>query len=503
MSKHISTKNSIFISRLPADVSKASLRNTFSPFGEIERLKLKYIRNNTICAGYGFLECSTPEMMAEVVKASPFIVDGAEIRCEVNERGTTLKHYKEDLNRRKVYVIGIPQSAKDEDLRAVFEPIAKIERAYTVKEGRSKESKHYGFVICQDVEGAEKLLSARRFKMKKYKLTCKRFEKKTRKKRQQGQEKKANNANTKVQQPVAPLKVESSFNEVNKSQKIDSNFLAKVVDQEATDALEWPVLPGSGSTNTNGVQHTSLSTDEQENELLDARKRQALLEGRQLAAGARSDEATVCCNGHKKKLLQEADSDSRNLESGSFDNSQVQAQLNNQRQPANSARASPSQDGSPGSQRQASDGQVNNILGRVLLDKEFIVKKALRTKAILEDSNFSVVKSRHNSFRNIRLNWTGSRNSSVQINQSNQFNLNALNSGFTQDLYAAWCQFVAQTYPSDFYPGFNPAQPKQQGFAFPQQHAPQQQQFTPNNFSNKKRVSAGSTLPKFNEYSYF
>jgi len=50
-----------------------------------------------------------------------------------------------------------------------------IERAYTIKEMKSKESKHYGYVIFQEVEGAKKALEIKKFRLGKHKLTCKPF----------------------------------------------------------------------------------------------------------------------------------------------------------------------------------------------------------------------------------------------------------------------------------------------------------------------------------------
>lgn len=103
------------------------------------------------------------------------------IKVQVNERGVTLKAYKAELDQRKIYVIGIPQSAKDKDLKDALSVAGSIERAYTIKEGRTQESKHYGYAIYNEVASAKKALEIKKFRLGKYKLTCKPFTSKKKK----------------------------------------------------------------------------------------------------------------------------------------------------------------------------------------------------------------------------------------------------------------------------------------------------------------------------------
>jgi RNA recognition motif-containing protein len=179
----IQGKKSIFISGLPKKVTESEITNFFSKFGNIERAKLKLINNKTNCAGYGFLECKDKATFDNICQIRKFeLKKDVKITAEINFKGETLKIYKENLEMRKVYVIGIPQSAKDEEIKAVFEEqVGAVERAYTVK-GRSRESKHYGFVIFEEVETALKALEMKKVKFKRYKLSCKKFEKKKRSK---------------------------------------------------------------------------------------------------------------------------------------------------------------------------------------------------------------------------------------------------------------------------------------------------------------------------------
>jgi RNA recognition motif-containing protein len=176
-------KHTLFLSRLPEASNDEMVERLLAPYGFIDKVKLKMIKNGKACAGYGFVELFNEEIFHRILSDSAYLrVCGRPIKVEVNERGVTLKAYKRELDQRKVYIIGIPQSARDEDLREALKSAGDIERAYTIKEGHSQESKHYGYAIFCDVVGAENALRIKKFRLGKYRLTCKPFASKKKKK---------------------------------------------------------------------------------------------------------------------------------------------------------------------------------------------------------------------------------------------------------------------------------------------------------------------------------
>lgn len=134
------------------------------------------IKENKVCAGYGFMECSSLATFNKLIEIGDFTFSGSIITCVENIKGVTLNLYKEEMEKRKVYVIGVPKSMKDHQLIEVFGKVGEVERAYTVKKGKKNQSKHFAFVIFRNLEDAEKAIQKRKFKYKKFKLNCKRFE---------------------------------------------------------------------------------------------------------------------------------------------------------------------------------------------------------------------------------------------------------------------------------------------------------------------------------------
>jgi RNA recognition motif-containing protein len=175
-------KHTLFLSRLPEAATNELVERLLHPFGPVDKVKLKMIKNGKACAGYGFVELLNARVAQQILaNSSKLRLLGQPIKAQVNERGITLKAYKSELDERKVYIIGIPQSAKDKDLKDSLSIAGPIERAYTIKEGKTQESKHYGYAIFSEIEGAKKALKIKKFRLGKYKLTCKPFTSKKKK----------------------------------------------------------------------------------------------------------------------------------------------------------------------------------------------------------------------------------------------------------------------------------------------------------------------------------
>lgn len=192
----------IFLSGLHGETQEAMLTDYFSQVGEIIKVKLKMIKDNKVCAGYGFMECADSVSFDRIIGKCEFSFEETTIKCVENLKGITLNLYKEELEKRKVYVIGVPKSLKDDQLRTVFGQVGEVERAYTIKKGRKKQSKHFAFVIYRDVESAEKAIEKKKFKFKKFKLTCKRFESKSNKvKKSKKKQKETKNEEKKIITP--------------------------------------------------------------------------------------------------------------------------------------------------------------------------------------------------------------------------------------------------------------------------------------------------------------
>lgn len=170
------TKHTIFISRLPESATDTQVHSMLSIFGLINKVKLKMIKNGKTCAGYGFVELEDQQIALSIYsQAHNMYLGGHKLKFEQNISGITLNKYKEELNQRKVYLIGIPMSCKENGLKLALCNIAQVERVYVIKENKPHQNKNYGFAIFNEVEGAYIALKKKQFTLGKHKIIVKSF----------------------------------------------------------------------------------------------------------------------------------------------------------------------------------------------------------------------------------------------------------------------------------------------------------------------------------------
>ncbi len=169
----------VFLSGIPEHSTPEIISSYFAKFGEVAKVNLKIVGSDSVCFGYGYLECSTEEMVLRVLNHPDHYVMDRRIRVELNEQGKTLQSFKKNLVRRKAFLIGVPTYFTNELLYSYFAEEFDVERAFIsqAKESskRAPNDRCYGVLIMGSIEECERLLALKRYKCGRHKIACRRL----------------------------------------------------------------------------------------------------------------------------------------------------------------------------------------------------------------------------------------------------------------------------------------------------------------------------------------
>jgi len=66
----MSTKLTLFLSRLPETATNEKVKKILQRFGQVDKVKLKMIKNGKTCSGYGFIELTDHRVAHKIVSES-------------------------------------------------------------------------------------------------------------------------------------------------------------------------------------------------------------------------------------------------------------------------------------------------------------------------------------------------------------------------------------------------------------------------------------------------
>jgi len=96
-----------------------------------------------------------------------------------------LAKYSKDLLSRKIFVSGLPSYVTSARLEEFFnEKIGKVEIAYVIKHRKSKKSRGFGFVVFEEKEDREKVLTSGEFTINSRVIKCTAYQSKDVKKKE-------------------------------------------------------------------------------------------------------------------------------------------------------------------------------------------------------------------------------------------------------------------------------------------------------------------------------
>lgn len=149
-------KTKVFLGGFPVHLTDADFYRYMRQYGSI--LGWRLIADNGKSRGYGFVTYKTYKSAQKATQANHFL-EGKQMECNLVYETQYAKQHRDEIKLRKIFVNRLPYSLNEEGLKELFRPYGEIERATINREHYTNLSRGSGFVIFQDKEAAERLLS--------------------------------------------------------------------------------------------------------------------------------------------------------------------------------------------------------------------------------------------------------------------------------------------------------------------------------------------------------
>ena len=119
-----------------------------------------------------------PNEHAEILSQKNFLIKGRKIFVKKLLAGDDLSEFKSEVERRRVFIAGLPYSFGNDDLRELLERFGVLEDAFVAREvGLRHKSRGFGYATFQKVEGAKRALDEGKMSYKNYQIKILRFKK--------------------------------------------------------------------------------------------------------------------------------------------------------------------------------------------------------------------------------------------------------------------------------------------------------------------------------------
>lgn len=169
----------IFVGSLSYEVDKNRLRECFKQYGNIKKALVIRDQKTGQSKGYGFITFSCRSSF-EAAMENPTYVNGRVADCHpVMTKGALKEQEQRDLSN-KLFVGGISQSTKSEDLHHYFSRFGRIREARVLYDGKTGKSRGFGFILFEKDAAVDQVFTIQEHKIKKKIVEIKRFSKETR-----------------------------------------------------------------------------------------------------------------------------------------------------------------------------------------------------------------------------------------------------------------------------------------------------------------------------------
>lgn len=113
--------------------------------------------------GYTFIAFEDEDSLNNFIAVKDFKFKGRTLSIKPYLTGDKLESFKEDLNKRRLFVNLIPLEWEDADLNSYFSTFGEMESAFIIKDRKTKISKGFGYVITKELSLANKLAETNSF----------------------------------------------------------------------------------------------------------------------------------------------------------------------------------------------------------------------------------------------------------------------------------------------------------------------------------------------------
>lgn len=160
----------VFLFGLSDSLTKEELMNFFSyNFHSVTSIKMKSRGKDGKITGYAFLSLTSQVEYQEILSIQKFFLNERYFFAKPYLQGEDLKKFKNSVKKKRVFVIGIPFSFENDDVRSLMTQFGPIEDAFVVKDmKRGGVSKGYGYATFKDIRDAQRAITLGRIYFKNY-----------------------------------------------------------------------------------------------------------------------------------------------------------------------------------------------------------------------------------------------------------------------------------------------------------------------------------------------
>lgn len=164
----------LFIGGLSFETNEAGLKAYFSKWGEIKDCIVMRDSATKRSRGFGFIKYKSKESVDEVQKARPHKIDDRDVeskRAMPRDDPMLTQHQQQSI--KKMFVGGMKEDTKEEDIRGLFEEFGEIELVEMITDKNTGKTKGFCFVTFKDYDPVDKLVLKRRIELNGKKVELK------------------------------------------------------------------------------------------------------------------------------------------------------------------------------------------------------------------------------------------------------------------------------------------------------------------------------------------
>ena len=152
-------ERTLFIGGLPLDITNEQLATYFGRFGSIKQVSVnKKNPEDELNLGYGFIEATDTRTLNRLLERSFYFIKDREVEVKpFLEKGKNRNIHLVDLQKRRLYVSGVPSYFEDTDLRDFFGQYGALDNAYILDENNSLPTTQEGFLLFKRAEDCQRI----------------------------------------------------------------------------------------------------------------------------------------------------------------------------------------------------------------------------------------------------------------------------------------------------------------------------------------------------------
>jgi RNA recognition motif-containing protein len=165
----------LFIGGIPSSMTEEVIRGHFSQYDTIVNVRIMKDRKTKGSKGYAFITVAD-HLKIPAILAEPQVIAGRTVDVQVASRRGEKEKWKEEQQKRKLYVSNIPSHVDNESLGNYFKKFGEVRNAFVIRDFATKVSLNYGYIEFSESDVIEKVFASGTILLDGTELVCLRYQ---------------------------------------------------------------------------------------------------------------------------------------------------------------------------------------------------------------------------------------------------------------------------------------------------------------------------------------